>query len=504
MTDETQSSLRADSIWTRRTLAAGGTLAALVIITDLLFWPHEPGISMAMFCGALLAGVLALHPTRLRNGRTLALVLLAVIAALPLVESDNILWWPMTLGAVGLVAMSAAGLLPRFEDWFGAVTRFAILAPVRLIGDGVQLLGEAGQQQLGGRLIRLALVWLIPIGVAAVFAFLLVAANPVLELGLHAIRLDVLLQLLDPARVLVWGIVAAIAWPLLAPKLLNWAPLPQMQGPVLPKAESLVFGTSAIRNSLVVFNAMFAVQTVMDLAFLWGGIRLPEGMSHADYAHRGAYPLIVTAVLAGAFVLAAMRRDGPARQSPLIRALVYLWIGQNIWLVISSMLRLWVYVEAYSLTELRILAGLWMVVVAVGLALIIARIVFDRSNKWLVMANSVSLALALYVVAWLDFPAVISGFNVAHASEVSGESGVSLDLYYMEQLGPGVIPALDRYILAARDASADSVKAASLLRDTLADGVLDVRDWQSWTWRAARLRQYVLKQPFAPDPQHAR
>ena len=45
-----------------------------------------------------------------------------------------------------------------------------------------------------------------------------------------------------------------------------------------------------------VFNALFAVQSVSDLAYLWGGMRLPEGLSYADYAHRGAYPLIVTAL----------------------------------------------------------------------------------------------------------------------------------------------------------------------------------------------------------------
>ena len=62
------------------------------------------------------------------------------------------------------------------------------------------------------------------------------------------------------------------------------------------------------------FNALFAVQTVLDLAYLWGGVRLPDGMTYADYAHRGAYPLIATALLAAAFVLAAMRKDGRARR----------------------------------------------------------------------------------------------------------------------------------------------------------------------------------------------
>ena len=45
----------------------------------------------------------------------------------------------------------------------------------------------------------------------------------------------------------------------------------------------------------------------MDFVYLWGGKTLPDGMSYAEYAHRGAYPLIATALLAGAFVLVALR-----------------------------------------------------------------------------------------------------------------------------------------------------------------------------------------------------
>ena len=150
------------------------------------------------------------------------------------------------------------------------------------------------------------------------------------------------------------------------------------QGPTLPKSEHLLFGRAAILRSLIVFNAIFAVQTALDLTYLWGGTALPDGMSYAHYAHRGAYPLIVTALLAAAFVLAAMRKDGPAEGSVWIKRLVYLWTGQNVLLVVSSILRLWLYVEVYSLTELRIAAGIWMALVAVGLVLILPE---DRAGQ---------------------------------------------------------------------------------------------------------------------------
>lgn len=79
---------------------------------------------------------------------------------------------------------------------------------------------------------------------------------------------------------------------------------------------------------------------MLDVAYLWGNAKLPDDISYASYAHRGAYPLILTALLAAGFVLAAMKPGGPAEQSAIIRPLVYLWVAQNVLLVASSILRL--------------------------------------------------------------------------------------------------------------------------------------------------------------------
>ena len=124
-------------------------------------------------------------------------------------------------------------------------------------------------------------------------------------------------------------------------------------------------------RSLVLFNVMFALQSALDLTYLWGGASLPDGMTYAHYAHRGAYPLIATALLAASFVLIAMRPGGPAEQSRLIRPLVLLSIGQYVLLVVSSIFRLDLYVAAYSLTYLRLAAFIWMGLVAAGLVLML-------------------------------------------------------------------------------------------------------------------------------------
>src|SRR3546814_4862687 len=119
----------------------------------------------------------------------------------------------------------------------------------------------------------------------------------------------------------------------------------------------------------------------------WSGAALQGHVTLAEYAHRGAYTLIATELLAGLFVLVVLRPGEAATRSPRVRGLVVLWIAQNVLLVASSILRTGDYIAAYGLTELRIEALAWMGLVAIGLVLICWRLIRARSPRWLINAK---------------------------------------------------------------------------------------------------------------------
>src|SRR5262249_31012904 len=220
-----------------------------------------------------------------------------------------------------------------------------------------------------------------------------------------------------------------------------------------------------------------------------GGVALPEGVTYAGYAHRGAYPLIVTALLAAGFVIAATRPGSAAARSPVARALVYLWTGQNVLLVISSMLRLDLYVQVYSLTYWRIAAFVWMLLVAAGLVLIVARIALDRSNTWLIGMNLGALAATLYACCFLNFPDMIATYNVEHFRDAPGGTSVHLDIGYLGGLGPQAIPGLDIYIAGHKDSVPRYVLE---LRDALAKRHRErMSDWRAWSYRDWQLARYL-------------
>jgi hypothetical protein len=269
-----------------------------------------------------------------------------------------------------------------------------------------------------------------------------------------------------------------------------------------------------IVRCLVAMNVVFAVQLILDSRYLVLGQALPEGMSYAEYAHRGAYPLIATAIFAAALVLAVFRPNGIAQRSKLAVWLVLIWIVQNIVLVISAAWRLQAYAEVYALTRLRVAAGIWMLMVAGCLALLLWRIARSRDNNWLTgWAMGWGIAV-LWLCSFVPFDPLIAGYNVRNCQEMGGEAG-PIDLVYLEKLGPDALPAVS-YLLENLSADAAAASSSYVLatrydRDdqfyfdngslgSKLDGMrhrlssdLDeqLEDWRGWTVRRAWLVQFA-------------
>jgi hypothetical protein len=335
----------------------------------------------------------------------------------------------------------------------------------------------------------------MPLTLGVVFVALFGAANPIIEHWLSLIDLYALLEHIEVARLVFWLLFLAGVWAFLRPRLPRFAsrfrrvlPAVPVARPAKTAAEDILFGKAAILRALVVFNALFALQTVLDATYLWGGVALPDGLTYAAYAHRGAYPLIVTALLAAGFVLAALRPGSETSADPLIRRLVYLWVAQNIVLVVSSMLRLDLYVGIYALTYLRVAAFIWMGLVAAGLALIIARIALRKSSEWLLSANLLTLSATLYACCFVNFAATIANFNVDHSYEMTG-SGTPLDAEYLRSFGAVSLPALDRYYMHQTGHLTTWVVDLQMAEDYIAEQ----KQWRVWSFRGWRLAKLLDK-----------
>ncbi len=422
-------------------------MAVLAALSDWLLYGETLGISAALFCLCVWAGMAVCRPIG-TIGNLLQSTVILFICLLPCVAQMTAMAICFALAGTAFVSVSTG-----LED--APIWRRAMLVPIMLRGVFWRILMESWSalevwtvSPFGEWKLTSWFVWVLPVTLGLVFVTLFAQANPVIAIGIADLNPALLGNAVPWGHWWFWVLTAGFLWPFLAPAHFQ---IKDKRAGALPTevrqrsaAWAILFGKAAVLRSLVVFNVMFAVQTGMDFCYLWGGAKLPAGLTFADYAHQGAYPLIITALLAGGFCIVATKPESDAAKSRLVQNLGLLWILQNMLLVGSAIWRLKLYVDMYELTELRLAALIWMVLVAVGLILILARMTLKRSNIWLVRANVVALTATLYACSFANFANVVSMYDVKHCFELSGR-GQHLDVDYVSSLGPQAIPALDLY-----------------------------------------------------------
>ncbi len=489
---------------------AFGCCLFLLIAADRLLFNFQPGISLVLFLLMLAVCMpIANDRTTLQVNRwhRSTPVLLAALA--PLVEAVNSLTILVGLVGFGLFVIVLGGGTGSIWRKIGLTLSLPLSGPIRLpraIATAVRNVSEHRPKTAQ------LTYWLLPICVGLVFVFLLQSANPIIERWIA--QIDILLlalfENLGLWRAVFWLAVAAFCWPFLQLRLSANGTSPfaklkayfglthetepagaESDGQHSSSLMSRIVAPIAITRSLVLFNGVFAVQSALDLTYLWGGADLPEGMTYAGYAHRGAYPLVATALLAGGFVLLALRPNSGMEARPLTRNLILLFAAQNVMLMVSSILRLDLYVAEYSLTQLRLAALVWMGLVAFGLTLIFLRVTLRKNNRWLIDWNLRALLATLYACGLINTTNLIAGYNVDHSYEVTG-SGTRLDTGYLLCLGAEAIPALDRFVEAElKRAGYVEPSLKERIQDTATEFDISMDHWQSWTFRRSRLMQYL-------------
>ena len=476
-------------------IAKCAAAAVLILAADWLFYGHTIGWTGGLFGLAALGAIVMTRPFTLKKLEGRVCLILAAGLCMALINNPSLYAISLLVAAVVLVSLAPALAGKRDAGrWAMALLTHAIGFWISLLADAMALLRtkrRRASRRTGPRVNH----WALPLFGSTVFAGLFISANPIID--------DALMDWLERAaispeafyRFVFWIAVLFVVWGVLRPRI-GLSPVRKDRDAPSPGWRERTLSASPIFTSLLLFNALFAGQNALDIVFLWSGAALPEGMTYAQYAHRGAYPLIATTLLAGAFVLIALKPGGAGIHKPAIRWLVYIWILQNVFLVCSAMLRVLDYVDAYSLTLLRLAALIWMGLIAVGLILICVRILRSKSGRWLVNANGLACVAVLYVCAFPDFSAFVANYNVRHSLDV-GESGAPLDIDYLETLGPSSIEALIWF--EGQDIITGRQQEAAQARTRLTRGLqCALTDWRQWTFLNHRIWRHT-KPGEAPE-----
>ncbi|WP_168119676.1 DUF4173 domain-containing protein [Paenibacillus sp. HB172176] len=240
-------------------------------------------------------------------------------------------------------------------------------------------------------------------------------------------------------RLIVGGGIAlylfCYLWSLLFRKSLK----PAAGAALQPYREKALLDSIAASTALILVNVVYILFTAIQFTYLFGGADglLPEGVSYAEYTHRGFAELVLVAMINLGILMVGLHyiRSASPLQERLRKLLLSVLMGCTIVMLISAYSRLSLYEEAYGYTLLRLLVQGFMLLLGVWISVSLVRI---WTYRFSLAKFYISSAIVAYVIMnYANLDARIAEGNLDRY-EHTGE----IDVYYLGTLSTDALPAI--------------------------------------------------------------
>lgn len=279
---------------------------------------------------------------------------------------------------------------------------------------------------------------LIPLVIAFLFFFLYKQANPLFNEYTRMIQLDFI--------TVQWVFFLVLSF-FVTYGLLNHQPLQgfnrwELALPArLSPSETKEAGFNEYRAFLlllVLLNAMLVFINLLDVQYLYLGAGMPAGLTHKAFVHKGVDNLVLSIAL-GISVLLFFFRSGLNfhPRGAWLRNLAYVWMAQNLLMMVSTAMRNQLYINAALLTYKRIGVYYWLFFAAAGLIFTAIKLK-KLKPAWYLMREGARLAMLVMVLSGsIDWDLMITRYNLNHSDQLA-----SLDKKYLLSLASSNLPEL--------------------------------------------------------------
>ena len=474
---------------TRLALEIAGVGLAGGIVGDLLMRVMPPGLNVTISVAALVAaGAWLVRRHNLQPGRDTAwLAISAVLLGIAVLRRDAealAVFDMMTL--VMMFALLAASMRGETVSEWSAIdyVRGLVTATFGSVTGAPMLVArDIPWQQLPheGRMrhVRAALLGvLIALPLLVVFGGLFAAADQMFNTVLtdfFAINVESVFQ----------HTFLIVFWTALVAGLLRWGLLTRAaaRSDVAPPVPTIV----PIATALGLLDALFLVFVVVQLRYFFGGATLiatTDGLTYAQYARQGFFQLVTASALVLPVLLGAdhLVRGGTPAQLRVFRGLAGLLLALLAVVMVSALQRMRLYVAEFGLSEDRLYATAFMVLligVFAWFALTILRGVRRRFAFGALMQGLAVLA-GLHV---MNPDAFIARHNLNRPTAER-----PFDAQYAGTLSADAVPVLLEALPRL-----DEAQRCVLVEQLLAKWGTDDADWRTWNWSRSRARKLVAQ-----------
>ncbi|MES2619737.1 MAG: DUF4173 domain-containing protein [Bacteroidota bacterium] len=204
---------------------------------------------------------------------------------------------------------------------------------------------------------------------------------------------------------------------------------------------------------LILLNVLLLSVNGIDLYYLCFKQQLPGHLTLSQYLHDGTNALIVSIVFAIGILLVFFRgRLNFIAESRPLRWLAYVWVVQNIFMILSTANRNWFYISNFGLTHKRLGVYVFLLLCITGLVTSLLKVAQVKSNWFLFRKNSWACYAALIFVSLVNWDATIAAYNL----DLAYTKNVKPDTYYLCQLSYTALPVLQHYYEMEQSGNTDT------------------------------------------------
>lgn len=493
MTPDTAPAPTALTDRTRLGLDIAGLGLAAGLIGDGLLRAMPWGLNVTLGVAALVgAGLWLMQRHKIQTGPDtpwLAITALLLGAAFLRRDSEELNAFNILALILTLALAAASVQRERVSTWYpldyvrGAVTSAlnSVIGSLQLIFSDIQWreLPETGRlRHARGALLGT----LIAIPLLVIFAGLFASADPVFNNFLsNVLSFDVESAAQHTFLFVFWGALGA--------GYLRWAFLGRPVGLQLATPRALP-SIVPIATALGLLNVLFLTFVVVQIRYFFGGADLIEqtsGLTYATYARQGFFQLVVASGLVLPVLLGAdhLVTGGTAAQVRVFRQLAGLLLVLLAVIMASALQRMRLYVGTYGLSEDRLYATAFMILL-IGIF------------AWFCWTVLRGVRHRFAFGALMQGLAVLAGLHVLNPDAFIVRTNLNrpvderpFDARYAATLGADAVPALLEAL--PRLNSDDRCIIVTRWLDRWVDGNSEHAraDWRSWNWSRARTRNLL-------------
>lgn len=177
-------------------------------------------------------------------------------------------------------------------------------------------------------------------------------------------------------------------------------------------------------TSFTALNILLLFLNGIDVATLWLNNKVDAGKDYSADLHDGTNTLIFSIVIAMLIVVYFFSGNlNFYRKNKFIKALAYIWIAQNAFLVLSVFHRDYDYIFYHGLTHKRIGVAVFATLSLIGLLTVYLKIAKQRTIFFLYRINSKVWYVLLVVLSFVNWDVLIVHYNLENANKI----GVDVD-----------------------------------------------------------------------------